>query len=97
MAYYHNQPFNDNHLRPCPLLENPDYLRKIVKMTGAKSTDLVNQEGVEHLCAKCDKFAAAWAPVAQKLWDENKHPNPKTQYYRDTAEAMKEKVDDLLM
>ncbi len=96
MAYYHNQPFNDNHLRPCPLLENPDCLRKIVKMTGAKSTDLVNQEGVEHLCAKCDKFAAAWAPVAQKLWDENKHPNPKTQYYRDTAEAMSEKLDDLL-
>lgn len=96
MAYYHNQPFNDNHLRPCPLLENPDCLRKIVAMTGAKSTDLVNQEGVEHLCAKCDKFAAAWAPVAQKIWDENKHPNPKTQYYRDTAEAMTEKVNDLI-
>lgn len=96
MAYYHNQPFNDNHLRPCPLLENPDCLRRIVEMTGAKSTDLVNQEGVEHLCAKCDKFAAEWAPVAQKLWEENKHPNPKTQYYRDTAEAMTEKVNDLL-
>lgn len=96
MAYYHNQPFNDNHLRPCPLLENPDCLRRIVEITGAKSTDLVNQEGVEHLCAKCDKFAAEWAPVAQKLWDENKHPNPKTQYYKDTAEAMTEKVNDLL-
>lgn len=96
MAYYHNQPFNDNHLRPCPLLENPDCLRKIIAVTGAKSTDLVNQEGVEHLCAKCDKFAAEWAPVAQKLWDENKHPNPKTQYYRDTAEAMSEKVNDLI-
>lgn len=96
MAYYHNQPFNDNHLRPCPLLENPDCLRRIVEMTGAKSTDLVNQEGVEHLCAKCDKFAAEWAPVAQKLWEENKHPNPKTQYYRDTAEATTEKVNDLL-
>ena len=96
MAYYHNQPFNDNHLRPCPLLENPDCLRRIVEITGAKSTDLVNQEGVEHLCAKCDKFAAEWAPVAQKLWDENKHPNPKTQYYRDTSEAMTEKVNDLL-
>ena len=96
MAYYHNQPFNDNHLRPCPLLENPDCLRKIIAVTGAKSTDLVNQEGVEHLCAKCDKFAAEWAPVAQKLWDENKHPNPKTQYYRDTAEAMSEKVNDII-
>ncbi len=95
-AYYHNQPFNDNHLRPCPMLENPDLLRKMVQITGAKSTDLINQEGVEHLCAKCDRFAAEWQPVADKLWAENKHPNPKTQYYRDTAEAMAAKVDDIL-
>ena len=96
MSYYHNQPFNDNHLRPCPMLENPDYLRKMIKQTGAKSTDLENQEGVEHLCAKCDKFAAAWKEQADKLWAENKHPNPKTQYYRDTEQAMKEKLDDLV-
>lgn len=96
MSYYHNQPFNDNHLRPCPMLENPDYLRKIIKQTGAKSTDLENQEGVEHLCAKCDKFAAAWKEQADKLWAENKHPNPKTQYYRDTEEAMREKLNDLV-
>ena len=83
-------------MRPCPMLENPDYLCRMVKETGAKSTDLVNQEGVEILCAKCDKFAREWAPVADKLWKENKHPNPKTQYYRDTAEAMKEKLDDIV-
>ena len=23
-AYYKGQPFNDNHLRPCPMLENPE-------------------------------------------------------------------------
>ena len=96
MSYYHNQPFNDNHLRPCPMLENPEYLRKMIKQTGAKSTDLENQEGVEHLCAKCDKFAAAWKEQADKIWAENKHPNPKTQYYRDTEQAMKEKLDDLV-
>lgn len=96
MSYYHNQPFNDNHLRPCPMLENPEYLRKMIKQTGAKSTDLENQEGVEHLCAKCDKFAAAWKEQADKLWAENKHPNPKTQYYRDTEQAMREKLDDLV-
>ena len=27
MAYRDNQPFNNNHLRPCPMLENPEYLR----------------------------------------------------------------------
>ena len=26
-AYHDGQPFNENHLRPCPMLENPDKLR----------------------------------------------------------------------
>ena len=33
-AYHDNQPFNNNHLRPCPMLENPERLRKLVKDTG---------------------------------------------------------------
>ncbi len=37
MAYRENQPFNNNHLRPCPMLENPEYLREMVKKCGAKS------------------------------------------------------------
>ncbi|MBE6819989.1 MAG: radical SAM protein [Ruminococcaceae bacterium] len=90
-AYYHNQPFNDNHLRPCPLLENPDCLRKMVAQTGAKSTDLIEPESAEQLCSKCDRFAAAWKPVAEELWASTKHPNPKTQYYRDTPEGKAEK------
>ena len=85
-AYYHNQPFNDNHLRPCPMLENPDCLRKIIAETGAKSTDLVEKESAEQLCSKCDKFASQWQPIADKLWAETVHPNPKTQFYRDTEE-----------
>ena len=90
-AYYHNQPFNDNHLRPCPMLENPDCLRKMIAQTGAKSTDLICPESAEQLCAKCDKFASAWKPVADELWASTKHPNPKTQYYRDTPEGKAEK------
>ncbi len=31
MAYHDGQPFNENHLRPCPMLENPELLRKMVK------------------------------------------------------------------
>ena len=96
MCYYHNQPFNENHLRPCPMLENPEYLRKMIEITGAKSTDLVDRESVEHLCAKCDKFAAEWKPQADKLWAENKHPNPKTQYYRDSEQAKTEKPKDIV-
>lgn len=90
MAYYHNQPFNDNHLRPCPMLENPDCLRKMIKETGAKSTDLLAQEDVETLCSRCDKFAKEWAVESERIWNSRSHPNPKTQYYRDTPEGKAE-------
>lgn len=89
-AFWHNQPFNDNHLRPCPMLENPEILRRIIAETGAESTDLVAAEDVETLCSKCDRFAAEWAPKAQKLWESRTHPTPKTQYFRDTPEGKTE-------
>ena len=50
MAYHDGQPFNGNHLRPCPMLENPDLLRAMVKGTGAHSTDLQSPE-IELDCA----------------------------------------------
>ena len=89
-AFRKGQPFNENHLRPCPMLENPEILRRMINETGAKSTDLVEEETVEHLCSKCDKFACEWAPEAEKLWNSTTHPNPKTQYYRDTPEGKAE-------
>ena len=70
MAYHDGQPFNDNHMRPCPMLENPELLRDMVEKTGAHSTDLQSPESAEHLCAKCDKYAENWKPVAEQLWKE---------------------------
>lgn len=69
MAYHRNQPFNGNMLRPCPMLENPERLRKMVAESGAHSTDPMSPESVEHLCAKCDQYAAQWKPVADELWN----------------------------
>ena len=69
MAYHDGQPFNDNMLRPCPMLENPEKLRKIVAETGAHSTDLQSPESAEHLCAKCDAYAKNWVGTADRLWE----------------------------
>jgi MoaA/NifB/PqqE/SkfB family radical SAM enzyme len=69
MQYYKNQPFNENHLRPCPLLDNPGRLADIVEEAGAKSTDMQNPENVRDLSAKCKEAAENWAPVADKLWN----------------------------
>lgn len=67
-AYRKRQPFNENHLRPCPLLDNPEALRAMVKESGAKSTDMLAPEDVDDLCAKTEPAAAKWAPVADELW-----------------------------
>jgi MoaA/NifB/PqqE/SkfB family radical SAM enzyme len=78
MAYRKNQPFNKNHLRPCPMLENPEILQKMVKETGAKSTDLQSPETAEHLCSKCVPYANTWKPYADKIWRET--PVKKSSY-----------------
>jgi len=71
MAYRKRQPFNDNLLRPCPCLDNPEMLVAMVKESGAKSTDMEAPEDVEVLCSKTEETAKAWAEVADKLWAEN--------------------------
>ena len=70
LEYRKGQPFNGNHLRPCPMLENPDLLPEMVKRSGARSTDLEAPESAEHLCEKCKAYAACWQPTAEQLWDE---------------------------
>lgn len=69
MAYHDNMPFNDNMLRPCPMLENPEKIREMVQRTGAHSTDLQQPEDVEHLYEKCVPYARKWKPEADKLWE----------------------------
>lgn len=82
MAYRNNQPFNENHLRPCPMLENPEILQRIVKETRAKSTDLQSPETVEHLCGKCSEYAKEWAGVADKIWKETDYKKPSYENYK---------------
>ena len=69
-AYRDGQPFNDNELRPCPMLENPEKLQEMIHKTGAVSTDLQSPETCEHLCGKCVEYAKEWTPVANKLWSK---------------------------
>jgi MoaA/NifB/PqqE/SkfB family radical SAM enzyme len=65
--YRKNHPFNHNHLRPCPCLDNPEKLRKMVNNAQARSTQINDMESVEALTAKCEQHACSWAPVADEL------------------------------
>ncbi len=72
MAYHDGQPFNENMLRPCPMLENPDKLREMVEKSKARSTDMKSPESADHLCSKCDSYASCWTPKADELWEARK-------------------------
>lgn len=74
MAYHDGQPFNDNLLRPCPMLENPDCLEQMVDASKAHCTDLQAQESAHDLAEKCRPAARAWAPVAERLWTDADDP-----------------------
>lgn len=69
MAYRRSQPFNDNMLRPCPVLDNPGRLTQIVEESGARSTDLESPERACDYCNRCVPAAEKWAPVADELWN----------------------------
>lgn len=68
MAYKEGQPFNENMLRPCPMLENPECLCSMVKRTEAYSTDMQSPEDIDDLYAKCKPYADRWAPKADEVW-----------------------------
>ncbi len=81
MEYRKGQPFNHNHLRPCPMLENPELLRQMVKRSGAHSTNAEAEEDVDHLCAKCDDYAAAWKDSADAIWEAQPKKKPLYENY----------------
>ena len=72
MAYKEGQPFNENHYRPCPLLDNEGALAEMVERSGAHSTDLESPEDVRGLTGKCACAASRWKPVADKLWEQRR-------------------------
>ncbi len=45
----------------------------MVDRSGAHQTNLESPEEADHLCAKCDDYAAEWAPVADEIWASQPH------------------------
>lgn len=68
-AYQASQPFNANHLRPCPIIDNPEALERMVAETGAYPTQK-NGITAQQLCSPLHAYAEAWGKVADRLWAE---------------------------
>lgn len=69
MEYKENHPFNENHLRPCPMLDNPEKMIEMVDNSQAYSTQPIDREDVRTLTSKTKEAAEKWGPVADKLWE----------------------------
>lgn len=70
LAYQKRQPFNENMLRPCPLIDNPHALGEIVKESGAKTTQLSDLDDIDEFVAKMSQYSQAWGEAADAIWRE---------------------------
>ncbi|MCL6449483.1 MAG: cobalamin-dependent protein [Armatimonadetes bacterium] len=68
-AYQKRQPFNSNHLRPCPIIDNPQTLRDIVRESGTRPTHEGAETVLEGTVANyLDNLSLAWGKVADEIW-----------------------------
>jgi MoaA/NifB/PqqE/SkfB family radical SAM enzyme len=61
------QPFTDNPLRSCPMIDSPDSIVKLVDEGGAHSTHYSAPESAKDFAAKTSVTAKEWKPVSEKL------------------------------
>ncbi len=75
-AYQKRQPFAENFLRPCPVIDVPEALREIVAESGAYPT----HPGADTVLGGpigdfLDRRAADWKAVSDQIWRERRVEN----------------------
>jgi len=74
MAFRKRQPYTENHLRPCSIIDNPYILRDIVAETGAYPTHEGAETIISCLAGPLDKYASDYKKIADKVWEEEYVP-----------------------
>jgi len=69
-AFRNRRPYNENLLRPCTIIDNPDILRKAVAEGGAHPTHVGSESIITTLAPALDKYAKEYGEVADKTWRE---------------------------
>lgn len=63
-AFRKAQPFSDQVLRPCPMMDVPEAIVKLVEDHGAKSTHMASPETARAFADKVSPLAAEWQAYA---------------------------------
>ncbi len=64
------QPHNENHLRPCMIIDNPERYREIIEETQPYFTHPGAEEVVTTMKEELDAYAERFAVLAEKIWRE---------------------------
>ncbi|MBL7060613.1 MAG: SPASM domain-containing protein, partial [Actinobacteria bacterium] len=75
MGFRKRQPYTENHLRPCTIIDNPQILRDIVAQTGAYPTHDGAETIITSLARDIDKYAESYKKIADKAWKEEYVPD----------------------
>ncbi|MDD3777214.1 MAG: radical SAM protein [Actinomycetota bacterium] len=74
MGFRKRQPYTDNHLRPCTIIDNPQVLRDIVAESGAYATHDGAETIITDLAKELDQYSEDYKKVADKAWAEEYEP-----------------------
>ncbi len=69
-AIRRRQPHNENHLRPCMIIDNPHIYREVIEETKPYFTHPGADEVVTTMKEEMDAYAARFAVLADKVWRE---------------------------
>lgn len=69
MAFRKRQPYTDNFLMPCSIIDNPHILREIVEETGAYPTHKGAETIITTLAEQLDAYSEEWGKYANKAWE----------------------------
>jgi MoaA/NifB/PqqE/SkfB family radical SAM enzyme len=78
-AFRKRQPYTENHLRPCAIIDNPWVLRDIVTETGAYPTHKGAETIVGCLAGPLDKYADEYKKIADVAWKRDYLPEEETE------------------
>ncbi|RLB04622.1 MAG: radical SAM protein [Deltaproteobacteria bacterium] len=64
------QPHNENHLRPCMIIDNPHVMRELIAEVKPNFTHPGAEEIYTEKREMMDQYANRWAQLADKIWEE---------------------------
>ncbi|MCX6090563.1 MAG: radical SAM protein [Candidatus Atribacteria bacterium] len=91
-AIQEDQPYDNNLMRPCMLIDVPESLRQAVEKYGARPSHEGADTIIHELKDDIDKYSAAYKKLADDFWENNYKG---TIYYKDYRTERKEYIDNL--